>query len=76
VKNSQIRKWRAYLKLEGETAVNSEEDIVEDFEAFVQTLRGILIDYNIVVLVDPPKHSVLPNGRLARSGEADRRVNA
>jgi hypothetical protein len=42
------------------------EDIVADFDAFVQTLRGILIDYNIVVLVEPPKHSVSPNGPLSQ----------
>src|SRR2546425_4577514 len=75
-KISQPRKWRAYLKLEGETAVNCEEDIAEDFSAFVQTLRGILIDYNIVVFVEPPKHSVSPEESTLANKGADRQVNA
>ena len=56
--------------------MNCEEDIVEDFSAFVQTLRGILIDYNIVVFVEPPKRSVSPEESTLANKGADRQVNA
>jgi hypothetical protein len=45
-------KWTAYLKLKGQTWARKEEEILEEFEGFVQSLRGVGVDYNIIVLVE------------------------
>jgi hypothetical protein len=48
----QNYKWTAYLKLNGQTWARKEDEILEEFEGFVQSLRGVGVDYNIIVLVE------------------------
>jgi len=41
----------AYMKLKGQTTARKEEEILEEFDGFVQSLRGVGVDYNIIVMV-------------------------
>ena len=43
--------WTAYVKLKGETLALREEEILEEFDAFVRSLRGVGVDYDIIVKV-------------------------
>jgi hypothetical protein len=45
-------KWTAYLKLKGQTWARKKDEILDEFEGFVQSLRGVGVDYNIIVLVE------------------------
>ena len=45
-------KWTAYMKLKGQTWSRREEEILDEFEGFVQSLRGVGVDYNIIVMVE------------------------
>jgi hypothetical protein len=45
-------RWTAYMKLKGQTWARREEEILDEFDGFVQSLRGAGIDYNIIVMVN------------------------
>ena len=45
-------KWTAYMKLKGQTWARKENEILSEFDGFVQSLRGIGVDYNIIVMVE------------------------
>gem|GEM_PF-3451865 len=69
-------RWTAYLKLKGQTWARKEEEILDEFDGFVQSLRGVGIDYNIIVMVEGrvPRqlHSECkpsePDAKVARQG--------
>jgi hypothetical protein len=48
----QNYKWTAYMKLKGQTWSRREEDVLDEFEGFVQSLRGVGVDYNVIVKVE------------------------
>lgn len=48
----EARRWKAFLRLEGETLVNKDADILNEFKGFVQALKRAGIDYSIVVNVE------------------------
>ena len=45
-------RWTAYMKLKGQTWARKEEEILDEFDGFVQSLRGVDVDYNIIVMVE------------------------
>jgi hypothetical protein len=45
-------RWTAYMKLKGQASARKEEEILEEFDGFVQSLRGVGVDYNIIVMVE------------------------
>ncbi|HEV2119258.1 MAG TPA: hypothetical protein VGS11_03985 [Candidatus Bathyarchaeia archaeon] len=45
-------RWTAYMKLKGQTWARGEDEILDEFDGFVQSLRGVGIDYHIIVTVD------------------------
>ena len=45
-------KWTAFMKLKGQTWGRREEEILDEFDGFVQSLRGVGVDYNIIVMVE------------------------
>jgi hypothetical protein len=45
-------RWTAYMKLKGQTWARKEDEILDEFEGFVQSLRGVGVNYNIIVLVE------------------------
>ena len=48
----ETRKWKAFLRLNGETTVDSSRDILTEFKAMVEYLKSIGIHYSIVVQVE------------------------
>ena len=48
----EIRRWKAFLRLEGETLVERDEDVLNEFKGFVQALKRAGIEYSIVVNVE------------------------
>jgi hypothetical protein len=48
----QNYKWTALMKLKGQTWARGGEDVLDEFDGFVQSLRGVAVDYNVIVLVD------------------------
>ena len=52
VKAMEIRRWKAFLRLEGDTSVEKDEDIMNEFKGFAQALNRVGIDYSIVVNVE------------------------
>jgi hypothetical protein len=69
-------KWTAFLKLKGQTSLRNEEEILDEFDGFVQALQRVGVDYNIIVMVEgrAPRrlHSEYNMGetepRIAREG--------
>ena len=45
-------RWTAYMKLKGHTLARREEEILDEFDGFVQSLRGLVVDYDIIVKVE------------------------
>lgn len=48
----ETRRWRAFLRLKGESMVDSDDDILNEFKGFVQALRRIGVEYSIIVKVE------------------------
>lgn len=48
----KIRKWKAFMRLSGETLVDSDADILNEFKGFVLALKRVGIEYSLVVNVD------------------------
>ncbi len=60
----EIRRWKAFLRLTGETLVDRDEDILNEFKGFVQALKRVGVDYSIVVNVEGGKTQLLgPQGQ-------------
>jgi hypothetical protein len=45
-------KWTAFMKLKGQTWARGGEEILDEFDGFVESLKGVAADYNIIVLVE------------------------
>ena len=69
-------KCTAFLKLKGQTSLRHEEEILDEFDGFVQSLRGVGVDYNIIVMVEGGvprqiRHEYTPRdteAKIAREG--------
>ena len=48
----EIRRWKAFLRLTGETLADRDDEILNEFTGFVQALKRVGIDYSIVVTVE------------------------
>ena len=48
----ETRKWKAFLRMNGETAVDSGQDILTEFRAMVEYLKWIGVDSSMVVQVE------------------------
>jgi hypothetical protein len=48
----ETRRWKAFLRMNGETAVESSQDILTEFKTMVEYLKCIGVDYSMVVQVD------------------------
>jgi len=48
----ETRKWKAFLRMNGETTVDSSPDILIEFKAMVEYLKSIGVDYSIFVQVE------------------------
>jgi hypothetical protein len=45
-------RWTAYMKLKGQTLARREKEILDELDGFVQALRGVGVDYDIIVRVE------------------------
>jgi hypothetical protein len=48
----ETRRWKAFLRINGETMVDSSQDILAEFKAMVEYLKCIGVDYSVVVQVE------------------------
>lgn len=48
----ETRRWKAFLRLKGETDVKNENEILKDFTKFVFALKRIGVEYSIIVNVE------------------------
>jgi hypothetical protein len=48
----ETRKWKAFLRMNGETTVDSGQDILTEFRAMVEYLKWIGVDYSMVVQIE------------------------
>ena len=48
----ETRKWKAFLRMNGETTVDTGQDILTEFKAMVEYLKWIGVDYSMVVQVE------------------------
>jgi hypothetical protein len=48
----ETRKWKAFLRMNGETTVDTGQDILTEFKAMVEYLKWIGVDYSMVVRVE------------------------
>jgi len=48
----ETRRWKAFLRMNGETAVESSQDILTEFKTMIKSLKCIGVDYSMVVQVD------------------------
>jgi hypothetical protein len=47
-------KWTAFLRLRGETWTKKGEEMRDEFEGLVQVLRGVDVDYDLIVFAGDP----------------------
>ncbi len=50
-------RWKAFLRLRGETSVVHEGEIMDQFDRLVQSFQRAGIDYSLVVLVEGRRHA-------------------
>jgi hypothetical protein len=62
----EVRSWKAFLRLNGETLVERDADILNEFKGFVQALERVGIDYSIIVNVEGRRAGTLT--RQAQQG--------
>ena len=48
----ETRRWKAFLRMNGERTVDSSHDVLTEFKAMVEYLKSIGIDYSMVVQVE------------------------
>ena len=48
----ETRRWKAFLRMNGETRVDMSQDILTEFKAMVEYLKCIGVDYSMVVQVE------------------------
>ena len=48
----KIRKWTAFIRLNGEMLVERDEEILNEFKGFVLGLKGVGIEYSLLVNVE------------------------
>jgi hypothetical protein len=53
-------KWTAFLTLKGETCTRRRDETPAEVFGLVQFLRGVDIDYNLIVFVEDEGSRVLP----------------
>ena len=58
------------MKLKGQTWARREEEILEEFEGFVQSLRGVDVDYKIIVMVEGKSPRQIPSEYTMNNTEA------
>lgn len=63
-------KWTAFLRLKGETWTKKREEMPDEFEGLVEFLRGVDVEYNLVVFVEDQGSRVVHPQNSERSSDA------
>jgi len=63
-------KWTAFLRLKGEACTRKRDETPEEVFGLVQFLRGVDIDYNLIVFVENEGTRVLDPENSHQSPEA------
>jgi hypothetical protein len=65
------KKWTAFLRLRGKTWTTKKEEILDEFDGLglVQFLRGIDVDYNLIVFVEDKGSMVLGTQNSAQTSD-------
>jgi hypothetical protein len=63
-------KWTAFLRLKGETWTKKREEMPAELIGLVQFLRGVDIDYNLIVFVENEGSKVLDSENSERCSQA------
>jgi hypothetical protein len=63
-------KWTAFLRLKGETCTRKSDETPEEVFGLVQFLRGVDIDYNLIVFVEDELSRLLDPENSRQSSEA------
>jgi hypothetical protein len=61
------KKWTAFLRLKGET--QAEEEMLDEFSGFVQSIRGVDVDYNVIVFIEDEDLMVLGTQNSVHTSE-------
>jgi len=48
----ETRKWKVFLRMNGETIVDSDQDLLTEFKVMVEYLKSIGVDYSMAVQVE------------------------
>lgn len=52
-------KWTAFMRLKGETSARREQDVLDEFDAFIQSLQRVSVEYKIIVMVEGQVRRIL-----------------
>jgi len=72
-------KWTAFMKLKGQISARKEEEILDEFAGFVQSLRGAGVDYNIIVMVEggvPRQVTLIATRERRKPGSVEKGLGA
>ena len=64
-----MKKWTAFLRLKGETWTEKEGEMLHEFDGLVQFLRGVDVDYNLIVFVEDEDSMVLGTQNSVQTSE-------
>jgi hypothetical protein len=48
----ETRKWKVFLRLKGETIVDTDQDLLTEFKVMVEYLKWIGVDYSMAIQVE------------------------
>lgn len=51
--NLETRRWKAFLRMTGETTVDTEQDILTEFKVMADYMKCIGVNYSMIVHVEP-----------------------
>jgi hypothetical protein len=63
------KKWTAFLRLRGKTWTTKKEKMLDEFDGLVQFLRGVDVDYNLIVFVEDKGSMVLGTQNSAQTSD-------
>lgn len=49
----ETRRWKAFLRMTGETTVDTERDILTEFKVMAEYMKCIGVNYSMIVHVEP-----------------------
>ena len=63
------KKWTAFPRLRGETWTKRREEMLDEFDGLVQFLRGVDVDYSLIVFVEDQGSMVVGTQNSAQTSD-------